>query len=220
MRQLIGLVLGLALGASANAADFGVYGTAGTVGLGGGVAGSFNSHLGARLGYTSFDYKVRDLERSDLSFDGTADLGGLQALLDWYPLGGGFRISAGAMENAKFSGTARPLSNTYTFDGVTYSSQDIVQARGTAEFDSIAPYLGVGFGRTLSRDGKFAFTADVGVAFTGTADVQLNVICAAAATALCTQIQSDVIAEQAELQDDADDIKYWPVLSVGLSYRF
>jgi len=222
MRKLIGLaVLGLAsVTAPANAVDFGVYGTAGTVGLGGGIAGSFNSHLGARLGYTSFEYKVKDVESSDLSFDGTAELGGLQALLDWYPFAGGFRISAGAMQNAEFTATARPLSNTYTFDGVSYSTQDIAQARGTAQFDSIAPYLGLGFGRALSRDGKFAFTADVGLAFTGSADVQLNVTCAAAAAALCTQIQDDVVAEQATLQDDADQIKYWPVLSFGVSYRF
>jgi len=221
MRKLIGLaVLGLSLGASANAADFGVYGTAGTIGFGGGIAGSFNSHLGARLGYTAFDYKVKDVESSDLSFDGTAELGGLQALLDWYPFGGSFRVSAGFMENAKLTATAKPLADTYTFDGVTYTTADIGEARGKAEFGSVAPYLGLGFGRALSRDGRFAFTADLGVAFTGAADVQLNVTCTAAAAALCTQIQGDVAAEQAELQADADDFKYWPVLSLGLSYRF
>lgn len=221
MRKLIALaVLGLAVATSATAADFGVYGTAGTVGLGGGIAGSFNSYFGARLGYTAFEYNLDDVESSDLSFDGTAELGGVQALLDWYPFAGGFRVSAGVMENARFDATARPLQNTYTFDGVTYSASDIAQARGKAEFDSLAPYLGVGFGRTLSRDGKFAFTADVGVAFTGSADVQLNVTCAAAAAALCSQIQGDVAAEQIELQNDADDVKYWPVLSLGVSYRF
>ena len=220
MRKLVGVVLGLCLAASANAADVGVYGTAGTVGIGGGIAGSFNPHLGARLGYTAFDYKVKDVESSDLSFDGTAELGGVQALLDWYPFGGGFRISAGAMQNAKFSATAKPLASTYTFDGVTYSTADVASARGTAEFDSIAPYLGLGFGRALSRDGRFAFTADVGVAFTGAADVRLDVTCVNSAAALCAQVQDDVAAEQAELQDDADQIEYWPVVALGVSYRF
>lgn len=220
MRKLIGLVLGLSLMASAQAADFGVYGTAGTIGVGGGLAGSFNSHFGARLGYTGYDYKVNDVESSDLSFDGTAELGGLQALIDWYPFGGGFRVSAGVMENAKLTVTAKPIADTYTFDGMTYTTADVAQARGTAEFDSIAPYVGLGFGRALSRNGRFAFTADVGVAFTGAADVKLNVTCTPSAVALCNQIQDDVMAEQAELQADADDFKYWPVLSFGLSYRF
>ena len=221
MRKLIGLVVfGLSLVPAAHAADFGVYGTAGTVGVGGGVAGSFNSRLGARLGYTAFDYKVKDIESSDLSFDATAELGGLQALLDWYPFGGSFRVSAGVMENAKVSATARPLTDTYTFDGVTYTTADVARARGTAEFDSFAPYLGLGFGRALSSNGRFAFTADVGVAFTGAADVTLNVTCTPSAVALCDQIQDDVVAEQAELQADADDFKYWPVLSFGVSYRF
>jgi hypothetical protein len=222
MRKLMGLaVLGFSLVVgAANAADFGAYGTAGTVGLGGGIVTSFNSHLGARLGYTAFDYKVKNVESSGLSFDGTAELGGLQAMLDWYPFGGGFRVSAGVMENAKLSATAKPLVDSYTFDGVTYTTADVADARGTAEFGSLAPYLGLGFGRALSSDGRFAFTADIGVAFTGSADVQLNVTCTAQAAALCTQIQSDVAAEQAELQADADDIKYWPVLSFGVSYRF
>jgi hypothetical protein len=171
-------------------------------------------------GYTGYDYTVKDIESGDVSLDGTAELGGVQALLDWYPLGGRFRISAGLMENAKVTATAKPTASTYTFDGMTYSTADVAQARGTARFDSMAPYLGVGFGRALSSTGRFAFTADVGVAFTGAADVKLDVTCTQSAAALCAQIQDDVAAEQAELQADADDFKYWPVVSVGLSYRF
>jgi hypothetical protein len=37
---------------------------------------------------------------------------------------------------------------------------------------------------------------------------------------LCADIQDDVFAEEAELQGEADKLDYWPVMSIGLSYRF
>lgn len=209
-----------AIASHAHAADMGLYGTAGTVGFGGGVAASFNKHLGARIGYTTYEYSVNDLEESELHLDGKAEIGGAQAFLDWHPFGGAFRLSAGAIENASLSARAEPIANTYTLNGVTYSADDIGQATGTAKYDSISPYLGIGFGHPLSLDGRFALTADLGVVFTGSPKVELNATCAVPNAMLCSQIEADVLAEEAELQDDADDLKYWPLLSVGISYRF
>jgi hypothetical protein len=210
----------VAAGAQAQAADFGVYGTAGTVGFGGGIAATFNDHFGARLGYTAYDYSVDDIEESDLTLDGKLKLGGVQALLDWYPFAGGFRVTAGAVEGGSLSARARPIGGTYTLNDVDYDAADIREATGSAKFDSISPYLGVGFGRALSRDGRFALTADIGVVFTGSPDVRLSVTCAVNDPAFCADLQNDVAAEQAELQNDADDFKYWPVLSLGVSYKF
>jgi opacity protein-like surface antigen len=209
-----------AFSAQAQAAEFGIYGTAGTVGLGGGIAVTFNDYLGARLGYTAYDYTVDDIEETDLTLDGKLELGGVQALLDWYPVGGGFRVTVGAVESLSLSARARPIGGTYTLNGVDYDAADIGEATGTAKFDSLAPYLGVGLGRTLSADGRFAVSADIGVVFTGSPDVRLNVTCAVADAAFCADLQNDVAAERAELQSDADDLKFWPVLAVGVSYKF
>lgn len=214
------LLSAAALAGPARGADFGMYATAGSVGVGGGAAAMFNSHLGARIGYTTFEYEVDGLEESDLTLDGEVKLGGAHALLDWHPFGGGFRLSVGAMESAELTARARPVANTYTFDGVTYSVDDVGSATGSAEFDSIAPYVGFGYGRALSRDGRFAFAADLGVAVTGSPAVKLNVACAVESADLCAGLEDDVAAEQAELQREADKFEYWPVLSVGVSYRF
>jgi hypothetical protein len=219
MQQIV-LLSGLMAAGSANSADFGMYATAGTIGLGGGVVANFGSHLGARLGYTGFTYDIDDLEKSDMTFDGDAKLGGVQALLDWYPFGGGFRVTAGAVENARVSVLAVPTGGTFTFDGVEYSASDVGAARGKAEFRSIALYLGVGFGRALTTDGHFSFTADLGVAFTGSPDFTLSVTCNANDPTLCANLAADAAAEEQQLQEDAKDYKYWPVLSIGVSYKF
>lgn len=221
MRKTISiLVLGTALVGPAGAADFGMYGTAGTLGLGGGVAATFGPHFGARLGYTTYTHDVEDIEETDLTLDGTVELGGAQALLDWYPFGGGFRFTLGAVQSPDISARARPVADSYTFDGVTYSADDIGEATGNAEFDSVAAYAGLGYGRALSSDGRFAFAADLGVAFTGAPDVKLSVTCQLSDPTLCAELANDVAAEQAELQQEADEFEYWPVLSIGVSYRF
>lgn len=222
MRKRIGFVAlaCAAMAGHAYAGDVGFYGTAGTVGFGGGIAASFNNHLGARVGYTTYEYSVSDLEESDLRFDGEAEIGGAQAFLDWHPFGGAFRLSAGAIENASLSARAEPVSSTYTLNGVTYSADDIGEASATAKYDTISPYVGFGFGHPLSLDGRFAFTADVGVILTGSPKVELNARCAVPNAMLCSQIEADALAEQAELQEEADKLEYWPLLSLGLSYRF
>ena len=205
---------------NAAGADFGLYGTAGTVGLGGGVAIDLNKHLGFRLGYTTYSYDVDEVEDSDLTFEGEADLGGVQALVDWYPFGGGFHISAGLMDSADINVTAVPVNQTFVIDGVAYDADDIGDADGGVDFGSTAPYLGLGFGRALSADGHFSFTMDIGLILTGVPDVSLNVTCASSDEAFCAQLAADVADEEAEIQSDADDLKYWPVLSFGLSYKF
>ena len=50
--------------------------------------------------------------------------------------------------------------------------------------------------------------------------MKLNVTCAIASAAVCAELEDDVAAEQAELQREADKFDYWPVLSLGVSYKF
>jgi hypothetical protein len=219
-RMSVLLLAGLALNGQAQAADLGAYGTAGTVGVGGGLAATFGSHFGARIGYTGYQHEDDEVEGSDLTLDGTAEIGGAHALLNWHPFGGSFRMSAGAIENVSLSARVQPTGDIYVLNGATYSVNDIDEATRTAKYDSISPYAGFGFGRSLSLDGRFAFTADVGVVFTGSPTVELNATCRVPNAMLCSQIEDDVVAEEAELQRDVDELKYWPVLSLGLSYRF
>jgi hypothetical protein len=205
---------------NASSADFGLYGTVGTVGLGGGVAVDLNKNIGFRLGYTTYSYDVDEVEDSDLTFNGEADLGGLQAMVDWYPFGGGFHISAGLMDSVDLNATAVPVGDSYVIDGEEYDADDIGDARGSVDCGSTAPYLGLGFGRALSADGHFSFVFDMGLIFTGEPDVSLNVTCAAANADFCNDLAADVAAEEAAMQEDANDLKYWPLLSFGLSYKF
>lgn len=220
MRKILPILVSLAvLPASGNAADFGVFAGAGTFGFGGGVAININEHLGARVGYETFTYKVRDQEQSDLTLDGTAKIGGIKALLDWYPMGGSFHLTAGAISNqTRIDAIAKPMGGAYTIGGNRYEATDIGEARGSAKFDSIAPYVGLGFGRALSRDGHLAVMLDVGVALTGSPTVALSATCSN--SAVCDNLAADIENERGDLQEDADQLNAWPILNVSVGYRF
>jgi hypothetical protein len=215
----VALLAALAGPGFAHAADFDLYATARTIGFVVGVEAPSNHRFAARLAYTTYEYTVDDLDESDLMLDGKEEVGGVQPLLDWHPFGGTFRLSAGAIENALVSGQAEPMAN-YTLNGTRYSSAQSGATTGTTKYDSISPYAGIGFGYALSRDGQVVFSADLGVVFTGPLEVELNATCRVPNAMLCTRVQEDVLSDEAQLQRKGDRLKYWPVMSIGVSYRF
>jgi hypothetical protein len=65
------------------------------------------------------------------------------------------------------------------------------------------------------------FSFDLGVLYQGEPNVGLTAVCGPAVLpAQCTQLQNDVAAEQASLQEDLSDYKFYPVVSFGIGYRF
>jgi len=208
--------------ANVSAADFGVFGEVGTLGLGAGLAAQVNDRFSARLSYSEISGDIDDYESEDLEFDADVKFGAGKLLLDWYPTPSSFRVTAGAMLNqTKFTGTADPTGGGYVINGTFYPSATIGRASGRVDFDRFAPYLGVGFGRALDTQGRFNVTVDVGAAFVGDPDVALTATCTSLVpTALCNQIQADIAAEQAEVEDDTDDLSLFPYANVAFTWRF
>jgi hypothetical protein len=77
----------------------------------------------------------------------------------------------------------------------------------TVDWSSLAPYVGMGFGNSLN-DGRWAFAFDLGVMFTGLLDL---------ARSGAAHLQ---VREQFNPEDPFSETKYYPVLSLGLTYRF
>jgi hypothetical protein len=215
-------VAAIAVAASNNArADVGVYAKGGTLGVGGGLGVGLTDTLRLRAGYTALKVS-KDISKTDIDYSGDLKLGGGEAMLDWHPFHGNFRVTAGLTLNRnEITADAEPTNGTYELNGNTYLASEIGTLDGKVEFKSTAPYLGIGWGDVIDKDGKFSFIADIGLLFQGSPDAKLNVRCGPAVPASeCDDIRSDVDEEERELQDDADDYKIWPVISVGLAYRF
>ena len=93
----------------------------------------------------------------------------------------------------------------------------------------MAPYLGLGWGNAVNTIGsKWSFSSDFGVLFQGSPEIKLTANGEAKdlASNQTIKIDTDTVF-QAELEKqtrktnkDAKDFKFYPVISMGASYRF
>ena len=208
------IVLLLALGAASEArAQAGeIYGHVGTEGLGIGYNHSISSQAGVRVeaNYGRFSRKI---ETDGVEYDARIRLGGIGVIGDWFPADNGFRLSGGLTWNdKKGSGTGRSEAESVTLNGQTYSLVG-EELRGSIKFPTVMPYLGIGWGHQGATRG-WGFTADLGVLL-GKPKARLS-----ATPGLQQQAGDDIEAERRELQREANKFKVYPILKVGVSYRF
>lgn len=204
-------------------AEIGVYAKAGTLGFGGGVGVGLTDSITARLGYTTYDYD-RDLETDDVDYNGELELGGTEAMLDWHPFNGSFRVTGGVIFSRNKIDVDAKLNRDITVNGVTYDAGDLGSLDGDVKFKSTTPYIGIGWGNVAGKDGNFHFVADIGVQYLGSPRVNLNGSCSAQGVltdpVACAELEDNVRAEEDDLNDEVENYKWWPVLNIGVGYRF
>lgn len=223
--QALGLTAILAMAASGACAQE-VYGKIGFLGAGLGYAHGINSSLTVRGDFTSAGSYSHDGSSSGLDYEAKLRNNQATAYLDWFPFESGFRLTAGlGLRSTRITADARPDSTgTVTIGDTTvgYGAGDSAHAK--VEMPRFAPYLGLGWGHNVGRDRKtgFGFVADLGVYF-GKPDVSFSVN-----DSLRTKLDlasggnadREIRRQRADIQDDADKLKVFPALYVGVSYTF
>jgi hypothetical protein len=176
-------------------------------------------NVNARFGVNAMNYSYSD-NTSDVDYDFKLKLQTFDALLDWFPAGGGFRLSGGVVYNGnKVDARARSNSTgSYTFNGRTYTAADAGTVNGRIDFRKAAPYLGIGWGNALAKDKGWGFSADLGVLFQGAPRTSMT--SSGCTLPDCSQLQSDITAENRKLNDEVDSFKAYPVIRFGVSYKF
>jgi hypothetical protein len=197
---------------------------AGTLGLGADIDFRINDALNARLGYAGYILD-RSVTQTDVRYDGRLKLSNPAALLDWRVLKGGFHFTVGLVAaSTRIDAVGTPSSSgTYTINNNVYTASQLGSLTGTFKFgNSLAPYFGAGFGNVVGRSGHFAVLFDIGAIYAGTPSVALAGSCAAAivGTPVCTQLQTDVAAEKATLGTKLTLLKWYPVIGLGVGFRF
>jgi len=196
--------------------DLGVAVRVGTVGLGVEVSKWLTGHLGARFGANLFTKNFNDRELSGNHYDAQIKVHAIMALADIYlSKRGAFHFTAGLSTNpARVTATGTPNAGSFEINGHTYTSSQVGVLSGEAKFKKVAPYVGLGFG-TAARGGRLAFVFDLGVALG-----KPRMLLTATGAASNAQLQSDLNAEIADAQEDANKLPGYPVISLGLMYRF
>lgn len=195
---------------------------AGTLGVGAEFDIGIGESLVVRLGHSLFDYS-QTVDDTDASYDGKLKLSNTSATLDWHPGGKSFFLSAGAVATGnRIDVVGVPTAGRYDIGNGSYTAAQIGSLRGRIDTgNGVAPYLGLGFGHPVDSGGRFTVMLDLGVILTGTPKVSLAAVCGVAVPApTCTQIQTDVQREVAELRDEVNQLEVWPVVNLGFAFRF
>ncbi len=194
----------------------GLYSGVSSLGLQLGVAQSLTDQLSIKLAYSGASYDA-DGETDGVDYEYDLDLSSVSLLLDWHVFDNGFRVTAGALANGnEISAESKISGATIEVGDTVFTADQVGRLEGDIEFDSLAPYLGIGWGRALGEG--FSVMFDLGVAFQGEPEVDLRSV--GGTFSNNPILIAEVEREEQELQDDAEDFDLYPVISLGFSYRF
>jgi hypothetical protein len=199
-----------------------------------------HQYLNLRGGASFLSYTPSTITTDNLNIDGNIKFQNAAATVDWFPFHGNFRLSGGATiyNNTGLTATLSvPTGQSFTVGNTTYYSEPYnavtnpagpIQGSGVFTFggNNVVPRTTIGFGNMLPKKGHFRFETEIGVQYfsaptvvyhfsgTGCQNYTLGVY------SNCGPInQTDVLNEQNKLQNDLYDLRFFPILSFGFSYK-
>jgi hypothetical protein len=202
------------------------FSTTGFVGVDAGY--KFSPNLHARLGLNTVGFNL-DYASQGIDYKARFNPTNVHLLGDFFPFGGGLRLTGGLVfQSNQFNATGTPNSSAIpggiptqiNLGGNNFNISDVGTVSSEGSFsNSVAPYLGIGFGTPISPGLGFNF--DAGVMFAGSANVRLRAnIPSSVPAAIQNQIRSSLAEQERRTNNDIGSFGIYPVLSVGISYAF
>lgn len=217
-------VAALCLAGTASAQDgrFALGANVGTTGLGLEAQFKASDRITLRGGFDSLQFD-EEVEGDDILYDGELDFTTGGVFADFHPTGGAFFLSAGAYfgdRNVTVIGTPTPGSIVEIGDD-TFTAAEVGTLEGELDFGGTAPFVGLGWNNTFTTERRVGFKFLVGAAFGQDPDATLTRV---GGTPLSPADQASFDAElrneEAEIEDEADGFTIYPVVQVGLAFRF
>ncbi len=166
----------------------------------------------------------------NISFDSTIDsidytmeselLNG-SFLLDWHLFSGAFRLTGGLYLN----GNEVTVDGTYRQDLIPIEYQqyagltDLAHVQGTVEFNSLAPYAGLGWSSN-HEDKGWGVSFDLGILFQGAPQVSDLHVEAPGDLGSHPTVVRFLEDQKKGIEDDLEQFQYYPVASLAISYNF
>ncbi|NNG02586.1 MAG: hypothetical protein HKM95_00600 [Inquilinus sp.] len=213
---LVGLCAALMTGSLPASAqgrgDWSVGANIGTLGFGPEIAYSVSPSLTLRGAGNFLEYDY-DTNVDGIDYDLNLDFVSAGAFVDLHPMRNGFHFSLGALYNDNTAGLLATAQNGSVIGGTTVVGGP-VGLRGDLSVDEFAPYLGLGWDSTFTSRSNWSFTLRAGVLYQGQPEVTL------VQTAGPPVPLIDLEAEANQIEDDLTFLELYPVVSIGLNYRF
>jgi hypothetical protein len=194
----------------------------GTTGPGLDLTFGLREKLNLRTGVSYYNISGK-LEKADARIeDSELNLLNIPLLIDWHPFGGGFRLSLGAFYTDNYV-SAKAKDQKVTINDREYTVSNL--SGKISLKNNFAPYFGIGIGNAINKSNRrLHFSLDIGVMYSGSPDISLT------ATAydpdpnvqrrLQEQLNQDIEEQKKKFKDEADNYKFYPVITFGISYAF
>lgn len=217
---VMGFVACVGVPSLVSAMELGVALKAGSLGMGVEAATAVGEKLNVRAGLNTASLTYNGTESgNEFEFDLT--LSSIAAMADWYVFDGGFRVSSGlVLNNNGLDATAEAELGEYEIGGRIYRPEEVGVFRGEIEFSSLAPYFGIGWGNMVGWDKTLGLVVDLGFMYQGSPSVSLWTDETLPEATAQRTLEENLRQEESELEDAIEEFAVYPVISVGLSYKF
>lgn len=203
---------------AAHATEFNVGVTAGTLGIGPEVGFRPLPFIGLRAN-ASFLSVSDNVSSSGVNYDGKLKLKSYGVMADVYPFGGGLRLSGGLRVNKNRIGLGANLlaGETINIGDMEYTTAEIGTLNGNIRTKDLAPVATIGYVSRLVP--WLALGIEAGVMFQGSPRIT-DLQSTGGSLSDSAALQAQLDAEQQEIEDDIDVLKYYPVLQLTALFRF
>ncbi len=176
----------------------------------------YSQKLGFRapIGYMTAQ---RDFDSDGTKLKGDAVTGGIGAILDYYPMDNGLRISGGVMAplyrvNGKSEGASAEV------EGTTYT---VTNLKASAYAQNVAPFIGVGYQYGNAMKAGWGGSFDIGALLGVTYDTTYSYDAGSVPAAQLNSFKADVDEAMATAKDELNKQgSVLPFVSISVSYRF
>jgi hypothetical protein len=188
---------------------------AGFLGLGVEYTYQLNERVGLRAGLNGSEYGFDGVE-SGIRYDFDLIWDSMSLAVDFHPRRSPLRITAGLLSNDNGLQAVSRSADDITVGGSTYTPAEVGTLTAAVEFDSTAPFVGLGWDWSRNKR-RFGVSFDLGIVSQG--EPRLTLV-ADGPLIGDPALQSDIDAEQVELQASLDDFDLLPYATLGFVFRF
>lgn len=180
-------------------------------------AQALGSALEARVAADLLDHDHWDTPQRGFDSLGLR-LRGLSALLDWQPVRNGFHFSGGLLYNPGLANRSnQPVQGLFTSAGRIYATDVMAGLSAGAELHRFSPYLGIGWRRATDRSRRFALGFDLGVIYQESPSPGFD---SANPADNPVGFGAGLWRPSLNLQNNLGGLHLYPVMSLGMGYRF
>ncbi|MGD2131395.1 MAG: hypothetical protein PVI23_01295 [Maricaulaceae bacterium] len=202
---------------AASAQDFAAGIGVGTAGLEAQAAFSVNDRLSLRASGNYLDVD-RSENFDDVDYDAVLEASTVAGFVDLRPFANAFTLTGGAYLGSREASLTGTPTTPVEIGGTTFTPTEVGSLVGGIDLGEFAPFVGLGFDNTFTRSSPWGLRLNAGVAVGQEPDVTLQSV-GGTLTGDPT-LNAELAAEAENISDDADVLRYYPVVSAGVTWRF